>query len=454
MHAVGHLPETFGGMSLHRSRIIRQSFSTYATLLAMAALGAGIAVLTARLLGPQGKGTMSVLILIPILAVTLGRFGVGPAVIYSAAREDRPRVLFHGLVLTAGLGLLSAAAILGLVLALRTSVLHEIPSGFAAWMCAMAPVYFFFEYFGYAFQALLRFRDRNLYALAFPFAQFILLVLAVGVLRRGLTGAVVAWSVALAAATAASAFRLFHSGELRPCRLDRGLLRRLLGYGFRVHPGAVLELMNYRADFLIVNAFLGPAAVGLFGAAVNLCELVYRLPEAAGIVLVPHLSRMDDRQAGSVTPQSCRIILVFVLVFGAILFAGARPFVLFLFGPAFLEAVPVLRILLPGFLAFSVWKILAADLLARGKPLRYSLTSAVAFLVLVVLDILWIPAYGIRGAALSATLGFASATAVAAALYVRAGGARWRDLFVPCAGDLALVCGQARAWVKSLRTKE
>ena len=92
----------------------------------------------------------------------------------------------------------------------------------------MAPVYFFFEYFGHAFQASLRFRDRNLYALAFPFAQFILLVLAVGVLRRGLTGAIVAWSVALAAATAASAFRLVHSGELRAFRLDRGLLRRQL----------------------------------------------------------------------------------------------------------------------------------------------------------------------------------------------------------------------------------
>jgi O-antigen/teichoic acid export membrane protein len=146
----------------------------------------------------------------------------------------------------------------------------------------------------------------------------------------------------------------------------------------------------------------------------------------------------------------CRAILLFVLGFGR---SSRRRWPVLLLAPR-LSLVPVLRILLPGFLAFSVWKILAADLLARGKPLRYSLTSGIAFFVLVILDILWIPAYGIRGAALAATLGFATATAVAAALYVRSGGARWRDLFIPCAGDFALVRAHARTWLRPPRAEE
>ena len=76
------------------------------------------------------------------------------------------------------------------------------------------------------------------------------------------------------------------------------------------------------------------------------------------------------------------------------------------FGGSFGDSGPVLLILLPGFLAYAVCKILSSDLLARGHPLPFSAVSALAFTAMLFFDIWLIPRFGIRGAALASVIAY------------------------------------------------
>ena len=63
-------------------------------------------------------------------------------------------------------------------------------------------------------------------------------------------------------------------GHLRP-HYDPAILRQMLAFGLRGYVGNLLQFFNYRLDLFIVGILLGPAAVGIYTAAIGLAELLW-----------------------------------------------------------------------------------------------------------------------------------------------------------------------------------
>ena len=76
------------------------------------------------------------------------------------------------------------------------------------------------------------------------------------------------------------------------------------------------------------------------------------------------------------------------------------------FGDSFLLSVIPLLILLPGILAFSIGGVLAADLAGRGKPQFAVFSSLLGLVSNVILNIIFIPVWGIAGAALASSIAY------------------------------------------------
>jgi O-antigen/teichoic acid export membrane protein len=172
----------------------------------------------------------------------------------------------------------------------------------------------------------------------------------------------------------------------------RAQLHRLAPVG----AGIVLSALYFRVDALLVDAWLGATALGLYNAAFRLVDALRLLPAA---VLAVFLSRLF--QATTRTPL---LVVAAPLAAGAVLLSAGLAIVAgwllpALFGARFSEAVPAFRILLLAFPLMSLNYALTHQLIGWNGHRAYAAACAAALAFNVALNARLIPAAGIEGAA-------------------------------------------------------
>jgi O-antigen/teichoic acid export membrane protein len=407
--------------------------SAVATLASVA-----IAIVTARSLGPAGRGAVALLILIPVFVVTFARLGIGHAINYHAGRWPREQLISSVLALTLIMGVSATVLALPVVLLVRDLVFQGIPLSFVWLACGVIPMALAQDYLVSLFQAIYDIRRRNILTVAGPVLNLLLLGVLVVALDLGVLGAILAYSVAnglVAAWSIGLVLRLLGRAPIRPAR---ACMRQLVTYGLQSHLGLVFKELNYRGDTLLVSAFLGPAAVGLYSAAVNVAEMLWKLPEAVGIVLLPKVAQLEKRSAAAFAASVLRALVLPMLVScGAVLLLGGHV-VLFMFGQEFAGSVGPLLWLLPGVFAMAFWKIMANALVGLGKAMTYSVSSGVALILMLSLDLVCIPWLGLVGAAIASSVSYVGATVYLGYMFCTVTGLSPWELLRPRKGDLAV----------------
>ena len=414
-----------------QKEFVNYAWRAFLTQMAVTLIGALTVIATARLLGPAGKGRLTLLVMIPVLAVAFLHLGIGQATVFYAPRAAREPLVATSSAMVAASGLLAVVIALPLVLIMRGSLFRGIPASWLVFTCVLIPVALFYDLYAALFQALYRIPARNFLVLSGQALNLFLFLLLAGAWKMGVPGGMIAWGLAYFLAVTVAVARMASMVNPARLRIDRGLGRALLGYGVRSCSGSLLNMLNTRFDFVLVAYFLAPAELGLFAVAVYAAELLWKLPEAVAIVLQPRVAQLPEEEARRFTPRVLRLVLPPLMLAALLAAFFSAPFMRLLFGPAFSGAGPALLILLPGFLASAVGKVLASDLLARGRPLAYSASSAIAFVAMVALDFWLIPRLGIRGAALAATCAYGIGAASMVVFYLRSTAMSLRDLLFP-----------------------
>ena len=157
----------------------------------------------------------------------------------------------------------------------------------------------------------------------------------------------------------------------------------------------------------LVNGFLGPAAVGLYAVGVGLVEKLWMISHAASTVLFPRVAaETEEQRRKEFTPLVARTVL-WTTALGALALALlSRWIVLLLYSEAFLPAVGALQALLAGIVALSAGRVLSNDIAGRGRPILNAYGGLAAVATNVALNLLWIPRYGIVGAAWASTVSY------------------------------------------------
>ncbi len=402
-------------------------------------LGALITIITARVLGPAGKGTLTLLVMIPVLAVALLHLGIGQATVFYGARASHAMLVATSTAMISVIGLLAIFLALPVVLGLRHLVFRGIPGGWLIFMCVLIPVVLLYDLFTALFQALYRINRRNIMIFAYPAFNLLFFLLLVFQWKMGVKGGMIAWALAFILTVIMGVGLLVSVIAPAQLRIDPVLGRGLLGYGVRTYWGSLLNMLNTRFDFFLIGLFLSPADLGLFSVAIYVAELLWKLPESICIVLQPRVTQLSEEEASQFTPRILRLLLPPLLLIALVIAVFSAPIVRILFGAPFSSSGPALLILLPGFLANAVCKVLSSDMLARGHPLKYSATSALAFAAMLLFDIWLIPRLGIRGAALASTIAYFLAAVAMIVFYLQATGIPLRSLFLPGPNDEGIV---------------
>lgn len=425
----------------------KHSIATVANQFVVFALSVLATIFTARALGPEGKGQYTLAVLIPMLAVTFGRLGLGHAVNFLAPRTSSGRLISNTILLSTGLSLVMTAITLPSTILLKNLFFKDVGEDLILLGCLAITPYMLFNHTTGLLQSLYPISLRNRIVLVQAVANLGFLGFLVAVMELGVSGAIVSTMASFVLAVAFSCrwlFRKLLPGDLCP---DTRLMRNLLHFGIKSHIGNILKDLSYRGDILILSCFLPASAVGLYAASVNIAEIVWKIPDAIGTVLLPKIAKMDPSAARNFTPIVSRSVLFAVSFICLGTLTANRQIILLLFGPDFLPSASTLTILLPGVLALAVWKILANDMVGQGHPAEYSLTTGLAVLVMIVLDLLLIPNFGIMGAAWASTASYLSATVSMLFLYTRITNTKVSALLVPTRSDFAACRNLLNFWM-------
>jgi O-antigen/teichoic acid export membrane protein len=438
-------------------QFLKHSIHTIAVQFLGLMISTAAAIVTARILGPEGKGQLTLILLIPTLSVTFGRLGVGHAVNFYSSRTDRDGLIQNAALLSFVLGLSMMAVALPAVYFMKDLFFNGIDPRLMVLVSFAIPLSMLFNHLMAMHQALYQIGLRNGLFLIQAISNFVLLLLLMLLFQWGLWGALFAYIASLLLVVIFScgffADRIFD----RKSSLAPALIKDLLRYGIKSHIGNMLKDLSYRADILILAYFVPAASVGFYAVAITLSEIVWKIPDAIGSVLLPKVAHIDASTARTFTPAVSRAVVWSVGALAVGLFTLGGRMIELVFGRDFIPALEPLLIMLPGTMSLTLWKIIANDMIAQGYALEYSFTTAIALVAMVVFDLLLIPRFGISGAALAATIAYVLATAAIIALYLRRTRLPFKSLVLPTRNDWSLYRGAmtmiAAIFLGSMRRK-
>lgn len=185
---------------------------------------------------------------------------------------------------------------------------------------------------------------------------------------------------------------------------DRSLARRLISASWPLMFSSLSVYVYMKIDQIMIGRMLGETAVGQYAAAVKVSESWYFLPVIICSSLFPAMVRAvkNGREAAKKRMRQLYIFLFLISFLGSTaLFFISSWAVILLFGSGFLPAIPVLKILswsgVGVFIGTANYNYLAAK---DAQKLAFYISSA-ASLLNIALNFLFIPRYGINGAAIA-----------------------------------------------------
>jgi len=434
----------------------KNALITFATRALTVAFGVVISIIIARVLGPEGKGIYSLALLLPGLLVTFANLGINQATVFYVAKKSYPakEILGNNILLTVLISALAISAGLIIIFFFSSRLFPGVGRDYLLLALGLIPLTLFFDFISHILIGLQKLNKYN----AISFLQSLLFLFLVGVLLLGLRFGIMAAILAQVIAFLLASIALFFLTEKESSGISlqpgQAYLRDASFYGIKAYLGNIITFLHYRASLFLINIFLNPSAVGYFSVAVGIAEGMWLISRSAGTVLFPKIaSETDPDSLKRFTPLVCRNVLLVALIVAVLLIVFSRWLVILLYSEAFFESIQPLRILLLGALAVCGHAVLSNDLMARGKPLLVSYISGIPLILNVVLNIFWIPMWGIAGAAWATTVSYLLMFIITVLVYRKLSGNKIVDILLPHKSDFQYYKNQLLRILNSLRPK-
>jgi O-antigen/teichoic acid export membrane protein len=219
-------------------------------------------------------------------------------------------------------------------------------------------------------------------------------------------------------------------------------------YSFLVFFTNVIQFLAYRVDYWLVDYYHGERMLGLYSLAVKLGQMFWFIPLLLASMIFPMSA---DKQSGFNEEKLGSLVRIAnTMTIGIIIIAGllAQWVIPLTFGDEFTESVRPFLILLPGLFLFSINIMLAAYFAGRNRLLINFAGSVICFVLVLVLDLILIPRYGIEGAAWASSIAYASSGIFSIIMLYRAFGIPPREMYIMKSGDWSLFKNRYLKFIK------
>ena len=366
-------------------------------LIQVANLIAGL--LTARVLGPKGRGELAAVLLWPQFLAYLLTLGVPIASVYHSSRNPGLAKTFSAIALLTSAIMGIVAAAVGLVIIPHSlteyspQIVHQAQLGVLT-----APLALLGLTLSVQAQSAGAIRQYNLFRALPPL--LIVLVLCCEVKFHFLNPFNAALAYLLAGVPITVWNFLWVWRHFKPS-LGRSFapVQTLFSYALRLWGSDLLGTVANQVDRVLVVSILSPSSVGLYVVAQSAVGLLNVVPSAFLPVLLPKASDRTTSEIVELVGRAARVTIVIMFVLGLPLFVFGDLALHLVYGDKFIGAAPVIRILLLEGILDGTTAVLTQAFLAAGIPGTVTLLQLCGLMSAVPLLGLLAPKWGVSGAA-------------------------------------------------------
>lgn len=371
------------------------------TKVLITAVNVATSVLTARLLGPEGRGELAIMVLWQFFLAGATSLGLPSALIYNLKRrpEAASQIFAAALLMIFVLGSLAAVAGVFLLPVWLAQHPPEVVRQ-AQFLLINTPVVAVIFVCRAGLEARGEFAASNKTLLLTPLSTLVglILLIAVGALTPFKASLMYVFApLPICVWMIVHVWRKFRPKLTRLKKTAAGLLH----YGVRAYGIDLLGIMSMQMDQILVVGLLSARAMGMYVVALNLSRMLLVFQTSAVMVLFPKIAARPVEEVVELTGRAARISMaISFLASIAVLLLG--PFMMgLLYGTEFLEAVPALNLLIIETGIGGTMYVSSQGLMALNRPGLVTLLQGCGIALSVPLLLFLIPRYGLIGASLA-----------------------------------------------------
>jgi len=180
------------------------------------------------------------------------------------------------------------------------------------------------------------------------------------------------------------------------------IYKRLLGFSGWVGLNQTISAVGSKLDVQMLAYFSGAAVTGIYSISSRLAFFIVVLTSSYSSVLAPRFASFGNREIEKKYLVKTTLALLPVVVGIIFWIIIARPFILFLFGNKYLEAIGVFQALAAAMIPFILTaSAVSAIIYAMKKPIYIGAFSVFQFVAIFVLNFFFIPKYQALGPTLT-----------------------------------------------------
>lgn len=177
------------------------------------------------------------------------------------------------------------------------------------------------------------------------------------------------------------------------------LLRKSFGYAMRAYLAAALGFAVLRLNTLLIEKYTDAETLGVWSISAQLLDVILVIPSTIALVLLPRIMRSE--QPYQLMQTQLRLVTITLVLVCAVVAWLGHDFIMLVYGEAFAGAYTMLLWGLPGIFALGLTSILSQYLASAGIPLTLVFIWMTGLVVELVLALWLIPIHGGIGAMLA-----------------------------------------------------
>lgn len=407
--------------------------------------GFASAVVANRVLGPTGRGELTIIQTIPSILALLAAIGLPDAALFRISRhpDEAGRV-----ITTATATALVSSVVIALLGVLVAPVLLDgrsdsVIQGFR-WYLLLCPLMAVFTIWTQPLRAMNRFGLWNFFRIGVGVA-WLLGVLAAPVLHRDDPTVITSAHMVFLAMLLVVALLVAVPRYVKPFGFRRRLVKPLVRFGLPTALANIPQTLNLRVDQIVMSVVVAEKDLGLYAAAVGWSWIVNPVLHGLGAVLFPAVAQSRDEatrsqrfQAGSRTGVAAAVVVgIGALAITPTLFTLA-------FGSEYRVAVPVALVVLVSGVISALNVLLEESTKGLGNPrvVLYAELGGLAVTAILLFPLLH--QFGTMGAAITSIVAYTTTLCVLLSVARRQQQCRWRDLLLIQRADVSRVVGMLK----------
>lgn len=396
-----------------RQTVIKNTFWLFLSEMFGRFLKFGLIVYAARILGANGWGVFSYALSIGSLLMIFSDIGLSGLITREASQKKEGYATF----ITTALVLKSIALIFSILLLIFASpLISHIPE--ARRLFPIITLVLLFDSLRELFFAINRATEKmEKEMIVKTIMSTVILILGIVLLKIKLAPESMAVAYAIGSIIGFVIITLIAKKDIKRliAKIDISKFKTVLQTTW---PFAIVSLVGTimtNTDIYMLGIWRNSVEIGLYASVDRIQQFIIIIPSTIAIAVFPIVSRLainDSNQQKTMLEKTVSLILTIGLPISLGGIILANQIVLFVFGPQYLEAIPILRILMLILLISFPLIILSNTILALNKQKNLVQAYSFGIIINIIINILLIPKFGAVGSAIATLISTTTTTSI------------------------------------------